>query len=231
MAFKLNLDQEFYHINWLLRPHGTPGKMKFFSVTTFVALAFAVVDAAFRAGEFVRIEGLEGNRANGSYACVLKSAEETGNDRVQVIAVNEDGVMEFDPESPRDFSTADYFFNILVKPENLTRFEWNMPQQRPMEEIIADMVSGRGGSNWVSVPVPPQTQALLNRVSVLLWKICKGNPGNILDRESIEIRFRVIGAWILQNYGHHAMVYACERDRAMYRYIETVWHGIGAWMA
>jgi hypothetical protein len=205
--------------------------MKFFSVATFVALTFAVVDAAFRTGEFVRIEGLEGNRANGAYACVLKPAEENEDGRVQVIAINEPSVFEFDPESPRDFSTADYFFNTLVKPENLTRFEWNMPQQRSMEEILADMMAGRGGSNWVSVPIPFQTQALLARVSVLLWKICQGNPVKILNRENVKIRFRVIGAWILQNYGHHAMVYACERDPRMYRYIETVWDRIGAWLA
>lgn len=195
--------------------------------STFIAFVAAVVDAAFRAGDFVRIEGLEGNRANGAYACVVKSAEETGNDRVQVIAINEANVLEFDPASSKDFSTADYFFNVLVKPENLSRFAWNMPQERPLEEILA-----HGGSNWVHVPVPAETRFILDRITLMLWNICKKSPMLIImDRDRIGIRFRVVGAWILQNYGHHAMVYVCERTYSMKSHIERIWDVIGAWMA
>ena len=204
--------------------------MKFLSVATFTALA-AFVSAASRVKEFVRIEGLEGNRVNGAYSAILKTPEETGNGRTQVLAVVESKVLAFDPASTEDFSSADYFFNALVKPENLNTFNWNRPQQRPTDEIISEMLAGRSVSNWITTPLSPEDLEVLDCVTVLLWKICKEDYVNILRNAGIIRRFRVIGAWICQNYGHAGMVYICENDRRMHEYIERVWNGIGVWMA
>lgn len=206
----------------------SPCKMNFFNVTAFTALTFALVSAASR---FVRIQGLEGDEIDGVYAAVIKGTEKTGNRRVQVLAVVESQVMSFDPTSTSDFSAADFFFNTLVKPENLSSFEWNLPQQRPVDEIIAAMLEGITVSNWVTVPLTPETLQELDRVTDLLWKICKEKPEEILADNDIELRFRAIGVWICQKYGFQAMVYVCERNPRMSPFIERVWNGIGVWRA
>lgn len=203
--------------------------MKFLSVASFVAvaLAAAVVDAAFRAGDFVRIEGLEGYIINGAYGCVLKSAEETYDGRIQVIAINEARVLEYNLRPSEALLIPNYFFNLIIEPEYLSRFAWNMPEPLTWQEMLAN----RSDTPWVRVPVPAETCAILDRVTLMLWRICERNPRLIImDRDGAGFIFRIVGVWILQKYGHDAMIFVCERTRVMKFHIERVWNGIGAWM-
>ena len=202
--------------------------MKFLSVavaSTFAALLAITVDAAFRSGDFVLTKNLATRDLDGCYGSIVKTSEENLSDRAQVLILKKQAVLEYDPS--REFLISNFFAYFLIKNEKLTKFGWN----RPRENTIDDIFNNGDLSSWAETPLSEEDRELLRRVAHLLFKICGGNPENILRDKEVLLKARLLGAWINQNYLFTGMVFACESIGVLRRYLERAWDGIGVWQA
>ena len=81
---------------------------------------------------------------------------------------------------------------------------------------------------YVDRTIPAEELQFLDRIVLLIRTLCNDEPSKLRKPKNTE-KLRLIGAWINQNHGFHAMDYICEAYEPLKESINTIWDKIGVW--
>ncbi len=110
----------------------------------------------------------------------------------------------------------DFFGTLRIHDKNLrivTKRDWKYAEERSMDEILAELrltsafSSGTFSipNSFKSQPLAIQQQTELARIKRLLSACCSGKDSLLLSDKEMEMKARLMGAWINLNHGWDGM--------------------------
>lgn len=79
---------------------------------------------------------------------------------------------------------------------------------------------------YVDRTIPDEEIEFLNSISLRIRELCQDDPSQLLQPKNLE-KLRLIGAWINQNHGFHALLYVSKAYAPLKDEIDKVWAEIG----
>lgn len=212
--------------------------------TAFAALSSTVL--AVRVGDLVAINGLTASVSLNGYVGLVQKVDVPSRSnpnelRVQVLVALSKDIRQFGDEvNGTVISAKQCMKSSLIKAENLGPIHYLNPRERSAGEILAEMLVFENESEGTISRIPSSFHReeltadqieVTNRVICLIASIVGPESCKILDDDATYEKVRLIGAWLLANYGWDSAVRVCEANSNYYHPIERAWHGIGRWLA